>query len=139
MTQTSPMEPFDQPDDPVADYRQQARQFLVKGRQYLAEDDLHQAAEKGWGAAAWMAKAVAENQGWQYENHGQFRQVIRRAEQLSGDERLTYLPAIANELHGDFYTRKLFLDPDVINEQLDLIATLLDILEPLTDLPPTRS
>ena len=51
--------------DPAAveDYRQQAHVFLEKARQYLLEDDLHQASEKGWGAAAWMAKAVAVNQG----------------------------------------------------------------------------
>ena len=60
MAQTSPMEPFDQ--DTVGDYRQQSREFLTKGRTYLADGDLHQAAEKGWGAAAWMAKAVAEAQ-----------------------------------------------------------------------------
>ena len=59
-TQGSPMEPFEQEEAAVADYRQQARVFLNESRQYLAEGDLHQASEKGWGAAAWMAKAVAE-------------------------------------------------------------------------------
>ena len=62
MTQSSPIEPFDEPAAAIADYRQQAREFLAKSRQYLADDDLHQAAEKGWGAA-WMAKAVAEAKG----------------------------------------------------------------------------
>jgi len=44
----------------VTDYETQARDFLVKGQQYLAAGDLHQASERGWGAAAHMAKAVAE-------------------------------------------------------------------------------
>ena len=87
MTQTSPIEPFDQ-NSAVADYRQQAREFLVKSRQYLAGDDLHQASEKGWGAAAWMAKAVAEAQGWKYTRHDEFVDVMHRAQQLSGDQRL---------------------------------------------------
>ena len=39
MPQTSPMEPFDHPDEPVTDYRQQARRFLVRSRQYLADGD----------------------------------------------------------------------------------------------------
>ena len=49
MTQQSPIEPFDHPDEAVADYRQQSRQFLVKSRQYLAGDDLHQAGGKRLG------------------------------------------------------------------------------------------
>ena len=133
MTQTSAIEPFDQ-NSAVADYRQQAREFLVKSRQYLAEDDLHQASEKGWGAAAWMAKAVSEAQGWQYRYHEQFNDVLNRARGLTGDPRLSGWRGIANDLHRYFYTRKLFLDAAVIREDLDHVSQLLDILEPLTDI-----
>ena len=132
MTQSSPIEPFDEPAAAIADYRQQAREFLGKSRQYLADDDLHQAAEKGWGAAAWMAKAVAEAQGWQYKRHEEFADIVNRASRLSGDTRLRQLRAEANELHGYFYTRKRFLDPDDIAAGLDRMVVLLDILEPLT-------
>ena len=72
MGQTSPMEPFEQDGNAISDYREQSREFLSKSRQYLADGDLHQAAEKGWGAAAWMAKAVAEAQGWEYRRHDEF-------------------------------------------------------------------
>lgn len=133
MTQSSPLEPFDGPATAVADYRQQAREFLLKSRQYLADGDLHQASEKGWGAAAWMAKAVAEANGWQYKRHEEFADIVNRARLTSGDERLRQLRAEANELHGFFYTRKRFLDPNDIAEGLDRMATLLDILEPLTE------
>ena len=133
MTQSSPIEPFNEPTAAIADYRQQAREFLTKSRQYLADDDLHQASEKGWGAAAWMAKAVAEAQGWQYKRHEEFADVVNRALRLSGDTRLRQLRAEANELHGYFYTRKRFLDPDDIAEGLDRMVVLLDILEPLTE------
>ena len=133
MSQSSPIEPFDQ-NSAVADYRQQAREFLVKSRQYLAEDDLHQASEKGWGAAAWMAKAVSEAQGWQYRYHEQFNDVLNRARGLTGDPRLSGWRGIANDLHRYFYTRKLFLDAAVIREDLDHVSQLLDILEPLTDI-----
>ena len=134
MTRMSPIEPFDDAvtDDPVGDYRSQAREFITKSRRYLAEGDLHQASEKGWGAAAWMAKAVAETQGWQYTRHDQFADVMRRAQQLSGDPRLRQLRAEANELHGYFYTRKRFLNDADIGAGLDRMAALLDILEPLT-------
>ena len=129
MTRMSPIEPF---DDAVGDYCRQAREFLTKSRQYLADGDLHQASEKGWGAAAWMAKAVAEAQGWPYSRHDEFAGVINRARLRSGDARLRAFRRAANELHGCFYTRKRFLDAVDIGEGLDEIATMLDILEPLT-------
>ena len=129
--QTSPIEPYEC-DDAVGDFCQQARQFMVKSRLYLAEGDLHQASEKGWGAAAWMAKAVAEAQGRDYTQHAQFSVVLNNARQITGDARIPALRSIANELHGNFYTRKRFLNAAAISEDLDQIAVLLDILEPLT-------
>ena len=60
MDHSYPMEPYQQDGNAVADYRQRSRIFLARAREYLAIDDLHQASEKGWGAATWMAKAVAE-------------------------------------------------------------------------------
>ena len=116
----------------VADYRMQARDFLIKSREYLAAGDLHQASEKGWGAAAWMAKAVAEAQGWEYERHEQFSVVLNNANRLTGDDRLRGLRSIANELHKNFYTRKQFLNADIIGKDLDSVADLLDLLDPLT-------
>ena len=133
MTQSSPIEPSDGPVAEIADYRRQAREFLLKSRQYLAEDDLHQASEKGWGAAAWMAKAAAEAQGWQYKKHDQFNLVLNNARLLTGDERLPGLRGIANDLHNNFYKRRLLLNADAIAVDLDHIATLLEILEPLTE------
>ena len=133
MTQSSPMEPSDGPAAEIADYRRQAREFLLKSRQYLAEDDLHQASEKGWGAAAWMAKAAAEAQGWQYKKHEQFNLVLNNARLLTGDDRLPGLRGIANDLHNNFYKRRLLLNADAIAVDLDHVATLLDILEPLTE------
>ena len=88
MSQMYPMEPYEQSSDAVVDYRQQSRTFLARSRDYLAEGDLHQAAEKGWGAAAWMAKAVAEAQGWQYKRHEEFFTVMYQAEALAGDARV---------------------------------------------------
>lgn len=133
MTQTSPMEPFEPDVEAVADYRQQARVFLTKSRQYLEEDDLHQASEKGWGAAAWMAKSVADAQGWEYKKHEQFNVVLNNARLLTGDGRLPGLRGIANDLHTNFYKRRLLLNAEAIAVDLDHIATLLDILEPLTE------
>ncbi len=133
MSQSVPMEPYDQDDAVVADYRQQSREFLVKGREYLAAGEWHQAAEKGWGAAAWMAKAVAEAQGWKYSRHDEFFTVMYQAQDLSDDSRLENLRRVANELYGFYYTRKIFLRPDVIARNLDQVESLLNILQPMTE------
>ena len=134
MDDKAPMEPYEQGDSAIADYRQQSREFLAKGRGYLTAGDWHQAAEKGWGAAAWMAKAVAESQGWNYNRHDEFFAVMYQALDLSGDARLRNLGNTANTLHGYYYTRKRFLRPEIIGASLDDMALLLDILQPLTEL-----
>lgn len=133
MSQSVPMEPYEQGDNAVADFARQSREFLDRGREYLAAGDLHQASEKGWGAAAWMAKAVAESQGWQYKRHDEFFTVMRQAQDLSGDMRLRNLRRAANELHGYFYTRRRFLSSDDIEQGLEEVAQLLDILQSLTE------
>ena len=129
---TYPPQPFKLANAAVGDYCQQSRTFLAHSRRYLAEDDLHQASEKGWAAAAWMAKAVAEAQGWQYREHDEFSVVLDNTRRLTGDERLRGLSAIANDLHSNFYRRKFLLSADSVGGDLDQIAVLLDILEPLT-------
>ena len=133
MSQSVPMEPYEQGDEAIADYRKQSCAFLAKGREYLANGDLHQAAEKGWGAAAWMAKAAAEAQGWKYSRHDEFFTVMYEAQDLSGDVRLRNLGAVANTMHGYYYTRKRFLRSEIIDANLDDIEVLLDILQPLTE------
>ena len=111
----------------------QAREFLGKAREYLAAGDLHQASEKGWGAAAHMAKAVALTQGWPYERHGQFHQVMNRARTLTGNDRIRSLHGRAERLHVNFYETREDLDQEAIKEDLADIAELLDILGPLTE------
>ena len=139
MRQSVPMEPYEQGDNAVADFARQSREFLDKGREYLAVGDLHQASEKGWGAAAWMAKAVSEAQGWQYNRHDEFFTVMRQAQDVSGDARLRNLRRAANELHGYYYTRRRFLRSDDIGQGLDEVALLLDILQPLAELDGVES
>ena len=132
MPQMSPMQPYDELIETIEDYRLQSREFLERSRRYLADDDLHQASEKGWGAAAWMAKAVATAQEWQYDKHEHFGEVLYLARQKTGEHRLNDLRKTANDLHGNFYQRKRFLHADVISDSLDEVAILLDLLEPLT-------
>ena len=117
----------------VADHAAQAREFLAKSREYLDAEDLHQASEKGWGAAAHMAKAVAAAQGWEYETHADFSVVLNRAWQVTGDDQLRALRGIANELHSNYYRRKRHLDAAVIGQDIESVAELVEILAPLAE------
>jgi uncharacterized protein (UPF0332 family) len=119
----------------VADYAGQARDFLAVSREYLANGDLHQASEKGWGAAAHMAKAVAAAQGWEYATHADFSVVLNQAWQVTGVDRIRALRGIANELHANYYRRKRHLNAEVIREDIKSVAELLEILAPLADSP----
>ena len=117
----------------VADHRNHSWDFLAKSRKYLADGDLHQASEKGWGAAAHMVKAVAEARGWEYEIHDQFRSVVRNARQWLRDERLRTLGYSAEALHKNYYQRRIFLDSEEIGSDLDDVELMLNILQPLVD------
>ena len=83
------MTTMNQPE--VETYRRQARQFLARSREYLASGDLHQASEKGWGAAAHMTKSVAAAHGWRYDKHSDFIIVINNVARLTGNERVRAL------------------------------------------------
>ena len=116
----------------VTEHEAQAREFLAKGREYLDAGDLHQASEKGWGAAAHMAKAVAMAQGWEYRRHSDFSRVMNEANLATGNDRLRALRGIANDLHGNCYERKRHLNAEIIGRDLESIEGLLAILVPLT-------
>lgn len=120
--------------DEIVDHAAQAREFMVLSREYLAQDKLHQASEKGWGAASHMAKAVATAQGWRYTTHAEFSQVLNQAREVTGNLALLGMSGIANELHINYYKRKRHLDAKSIGLGLDHIAAMLDILYPLTGL-----
>ena len=118
--------------DEVDGYIQQSHAFLAKSRQYVADNDLHQASEKAWGAAAHMAKAVAVANGWRYESHADFSRVMNNARNATGDDQLWTFRAVANDMHGSYYQRAHHLDAEAITAGIDQIEDLLDRLTPLT-------
>ena len=115
--------------DTVNNYQCQARDFLAKSRGYLAANDLHQAADKGWSAAVYMAKAVAY--GWEYERRRDFSTVLNNVYLLTGNSRLLDLRSRANDLSQMQYERKRYLDAEIIGKEIEGVAELLDLLEPL--------
>ena len=80
-----------------------AEDFLAKTRVYLADGDLLQASEKGWGAAAQAVKAVAEARGWRHNGHYELFAAINRLTDETGDESVRLAFAAASALHQNFY------------------------------------
>ena len=104
-------------------------EFLARARTYLAEDDLLQASEKGWGAAAQMVKSVAEARGWPHNGHHHLWRTINRLADETGDRDIRMAFGAAGELHINFYEGRL--SRDVIKENLTDVAGLVSKLEAL--------
>ncbi len=88
-------------------YQRRSRELLTKAYQEL-DEDLGQASEKGWGAAAEMVKAVAEQRGWEHRHHRLLTNAVSRLRRETGDNDLTRLFGQANALHINFYEDAYF-------------------------------
>ena len=81
-----------------------AREYWYKWPGYLAEGDLCQAGEKGWGAVSQLAKAVATDRGWNHFGHEEIRAVIRElADESDNRDAIRRSLMHAEMLHGNFY------------------------------------
>ena len=108
-----------------------ANDFLPKARAYLAQGDLLQASEKGWGAAARMVKAVAETRGWRHSTHGDLHRTVNRlAEELS-DQRLRNLFRSAGALHQNFYEG--YMTDSTVADALDDVKEIVGRLQAVID------
>lgn len=85
-----------------------------------------------------MAKAVATIYDWEYQRHQQFGVVMDNAALMTGNNRIIELKSIAYGLHTNHYTRKRFLSARAIAQEINLMAELLTILEPLTHPAPNN-
>ncbi len=110
-------------------YLQASERFLAQARRELADDDLAQASEKGWGAAAQMLKAIAEQRGWEHSRHRHYHRTASRLRAETGDGDIRRFFNSASELHENFYENDM--EADLVAESLDDVAALLDKLRPL--------
>ena len=86
----------------AATYRERSRELLANARAEL-DTDLAQAGEKGWGAAASIVKAVAEERGLFHRGHRGLSVIVEALEQETGDEDIRRGFAVASDLHINFY------------------------------------
>lgn len=106
------------------EYHVHSKRFLAQARTELAMGDLQQASEKGWGAAAQMLKAVAEQRGWEHNRHRLLSRIASRLRSEIGDRDIIRFFAAASLLHENFYENELSAQD--IAEGLDDVESLVD-------------
>ena len=84
-------------------YHEASRALLAQAESELAAGDARQASEKGWGAAAQMVKAIADQRGWEHGSHRLIWSAVNRLADESGDDDIHRLFRTANHLHINFY------------------------------------
>ncbi len=114
----------------VADHVELAKSFLERSKSYLAQGDLHQASEKGWGAASHIIKAVAAANGWEYERHDDFENVVVNARQRYRQPGILDMSRAGEALHKNYYKRSLLLNADIIREDIQRVERMVNILQP---------
>ena len=110
-------------------YHDDSRALLAQARYELAEGDVRQASEKGWGAVALMLKAIAEQRDWEHGKHRQLSRVASRLRSETGNRDVFRYFQVADSLHGNFYED--IMPARDIAEALDDVEQLLDLLDPL--------
>ena len=109
-------------------YWERSRDFLAKAYREL-DEDLAQASEKGWGAAAEMVKAIAEERGWEHQTHRVIQTAVTRLRREIGDPHLRVQFASANELHINFYEN--WYDREDVELRIQDVERFVDKVESL--------
>ena len=108
-------------------YQQASKHFLAQARRELADDDLPQSSEKGWGDTAQMLKAIAERRGWEHNRHRHHLVTVSRLRSETGDGDIRRLFRAASDLHENFYENTM--QAFEIAESLDDVEAFLDNLQ----------
>ena len=85
-------------------------ELMAKAHNYLSDGDLRQASEKGWGSAAQIVKAVAENwkdAGVTHGRHQDLRALVAGLATAEQEPDLDMLFHSAQDLHENFYENNL--------------------------------
>ena len=110
-------------------YHHASKHFLTQARRELADGDLPQASEKGWGATVQILKAVAERRGWEHSRHRHHLVTVSRLRAETGDGDIRRLFRAASDLHENFYENTM--QAFEVAESLDDVEALLNKLGPL--------
>ena len=114
-------------NDAATQYAVRGRKFLAQAGEELARDDLEQASEKGWGAAAQMMKAAAAERGWRHGQHRQLYEIARRLAEEVEDREIYSSFSTASDLHANFYEG--YLHREDVELHLEEVVWLVERVE----------
>ena len=106
------------------------RELLAKAEMAVDNDDLLQASEKGWGAAAHVVKGYAQRRGWPHNSHRLLYQAVNRLAQETGDGELRVLFSVASALHSNFYEN--WMPKEMVAADLAQVREFLNKLDELS-------
>ena len=123
---------IDESPDDVADCAAQAREFLSKAASTWPPATRAGHRKKAGAQLPTWRKPSHWAQGWQYSGDSHFHVVMNRLREIIDDFQIANLHGRAVILHCNGDLRKKHLDADVIAEDLDKMAELLELLSPFT-------
>lgn len=94
---------LDDPETKAEVYLKLSEKYLREADEFLTKEDVVQASEKGWGAAAQAVKASAARKGLELHSHGELHKFVARLSTETGDEETRRLWQSAVALHQNFY------------------------------------
>ena len=112
-------------------YREQCKVYLEQAREEFANGDHMQASEKGWGAAAQIVKALAEDRGWEHWSHWLLSGAVSRIIDETKDDELRTLYAVANQLRNNFYEGQL--SAAIVEKSLQDVERFVEKVEALLE------
>ncbi len=95
--------PGPSPDEEAARNMEISHNFLRQAREELAKEDLLQASNKAWGAAAYAIKAVAEKRRWFNDADWKLWEAASVITEEEGDHSILAGYSAARQAHYDFY------------------------------------
>ena len=96
-----------EPEDLIEQYQVLSDKYFNDAKELLKEDDLVQASEKLWGAAALTVKMVAVKRGLKLEEQGSLWDFLNTLSKERKDKQIIRLFYTASALHQNFYEAQM--------------------------------
>lgn len=88
---------------PTEEHTLIGHEILAKAEEVVTQDDLHQASEKGWAAAAHVVKGLLEKRDRQHDDHRLLYEAANLLAQETIDREVRTLFSSASTLHSNFH------------------------------------
>ena len=116
-------------------YAAASRRFMDQAKAELQIEDLIQASDKAWGAAATALKAVAEQREWNHRKHSLLYDVSGQIADELARPGLRERFGLANALHQNFYEN--WMPDSEVESAIGSIEALVSELEDVRRNPAT--